>query len=83
MCLKLIDSVAEEQDYEHPFPVADCPTCSKKDVPFGFSGPFIVDGTPICYYYCLNCGATPIGDLVIKGYVSMLDLEEAGLEGNI
>ena len=62
-----------EPDSEYYYPIADCTTCGAKDVPFNIT--WLPDsGGYRQLTYCLNCHQ---GDPKnIKGYVSLIELEE-------
>jgi len=67
-----------DPDFDYIYPVADCPNCGTTDIPFGtFS--FIDDGMLVRMMYCLNCH-TKVSEVVPKGYLSILELEEKGLD---
>ncbi len=63
-----------EADSEYIYPVADCPLCGTKEVPFGLL--YMYDGTEP-QTYCLNCHEV-VSDLKPKGYASFVGLEEGG-----
>lgn len=70
-----------ESDLEYRYPVADCPLCGEKDVPFGVIY-FVDGGIRGTYQYCLSCNHIS-GEIKVKGYVSYLDLEDLGWETNL
>ena len=60
-------------DDEYYYPVADCTNCGKLDIPFGiFYNPYEIADIR---YYCLNCHEGELKN--IKGYVSLIDLEDS------
>ena len=62
-----------EEDSEYYYPIADCTSCGAKDVPFNS----IYMPSPSGYSkltYCLNCHQGELGK--VKGYVSLIDLED-------
>ena len=64
-----------EPDDEHIYPIADCTKCEAKEVPFSTVWLPYEDGYKKITY-CLNCHD---GEEMenIKGYISLLELEEA------
>ena len=65
-----------EPDFDYIYPVTDCPNCGKQDVPFG-TLPVIDNGMLRTRIYCLNCHNF-VEEIVPKGYLSTLELEEGG-----
>ena len=66
-----------EPDDEHIYPIADCTNCGAKEVPFNIT--WLHDGaTLIEVTYCLNCHWGEPEN--IKGYVSLLELEEREMD---
>jgi len=68
---------------EQLVPIIDCPLCGAKDVPLSHEGSFVRHETPeirIDLYTCSACGKVPNveEDLVIKRWVSMVELEAMG-----
>ena len=67
-----------ESDFDYIYPVSDCPNCGKQDVPFGtlyFQDEF---GMPQAMIYCLSCHTKIEKMVLIKGYLSILEMEESG-----
>ena len=64
-----------EPDLDYIYPVADCPNCDKRDMPFGTLS-YIVNGILKTMTYCLNCHNS-VEEIVPKGYLSMLELEDS------
>ncbi len=68
------DRVQLSPDMEHMFPVCDCPKCGRADTPFGV---YASSGEEITVlYYCLNCDYVTTESKYIKGWVTLLDLED-------
>ena len=59
---------------EYYYQIADCTTCGAKDVPFNIAWLSGEGGIQIRLTYCLNCHDGELKN--IKGYVSLLNLEE-------
>lgn len=66
-----------EPDFEHIYPIADCTKCGAKEVPFNAVWMPSSGGEMIKLTYCLNCQDGEEMDN-IKGYMSLLELEDLG-----
>ena len=70
-------NMKSEPDLDYIYPLGDCSNCGKLNVPFGtlyYQDEF---GMPETMLYCLNCH-TKVEEIVPKGYLSILELEEMG-----
>lgn len=68
-----------DRDDLHIFPVVDCPKCKLIAAPYGIS--VLSNGIEyITRWYCLNCGHSVLERPDIKGWVSLVDIEEANWE---
>ena len=65
-----------ELELDYIYPIIDCPICGKPDVPVGELS-FIEDGMFKILKYCLNCHQI-VKEVIPKGYMSTLELEEEG-----
>ena len=72
----------KERDTEHIFPVVDCLDCGMIDAPYGISC-LPGGGEFITRWYCLNCSHVTALRPEIKGWCSILDLEECGWESEL
>jgi len=67
-------NLKQEPDDEYYYPIADCTTCGAKDVPFNTV--WLLDGSNYRQLtYCLNCHDGEPRN--IKGYISLIDLEDS------
>jgi len=70
-----MEQMKPEPDDEYIYPIADCTRCGAKEVPFNTVWWSSLDGELVKLTYCLNCqqGEEMVN---IKGYVSLLELED-------
>ena len=72
----------KERDAEHIFPVVDCPKCGMIDAPYGIS--CLPGGEEfITRWYCLNCSHSTLERPKIKGWCSLLDLENTNWDSEL
>jgi len=77
----LTGRLKSQSDY-YCYPVVDCPECKETDVPYGvFSSSNSEEY--ITHYYCLNCKHSTLQKPEIKGWITLLDLEECGWDSEL
>jgi len=62
-------------DDEYTYPIADCPHCGTKGVPFNIWWHNTDDGY-VKSVYCLNCHEDSNTLVNLSGYASMIELED-------